>query len=127
MLRCALATLAAMLLVPLAHAQTHRNFPPQALRGELIVAEPPAAAMNGQPARLAPGARIRGENNMLVTPASLSGRKLVVHYTRELNTGLLMDVWVLNATELARKPWPVNDEQARAWRFDPIGQTWSKP
>jgi hypothetical protein len=127
MLRCALAALAISLLVPLAHAQTHRSFPSQALRGELIVSAPPEATLNGQPARLAPGARIRGENNLLATPASLSGRKLVVHYTREPNTGLLMDVWVLNAAELARKPWPVNDAQARAWTFDPAGQTWSKP
>jgi hypothetical protein len=127
MLRCALAALATTFLVPLAHAQVHRNFPAQALRGELVVSAPPEATLNGQPARLAPGARIRGDNNLLATPASLTGRKLVVHYTRELNTGLLMDVWVLNAAELARKPWPVNEAQARAWSFDPIGQTWSRP
>jgi hypothetical protein len=129
MLRCVTAGLCAGLVVcsAPAAAQVHRNFPAQALRGELVVTAPPDASLNGRPVRLAPGARIRGDDNLLATPASLSGRKLVVHYTLEQTTGLLMDVWVLNATERARKPWPVNAEQARAWTFDPAGQTWSRP
>ena len=122
-----IAFLMAALIVPLAQAQVHRNFPATALRGELFVGEPPDAQLNGNPARLAPGARIRGENNLLATPGSLAGRKWIVHYTRELGTGLLMDVWVLNTAERARKAWPMTDEQAKSWVFDPVGQTWSKP
>ena len=37
--------------------------------------------MNGNPLRLAPGARIRGQNNMLAMSGSLVGQRLAVHYT----------------------------------------------
>jgi hypothetical protein len=131
MLRCVAAGLMAGLITLAlpdpAQAQVHRNFPAQALRGELVVATPPEVLLNGQPTRLAPGARIRGEDNLLATPGSLSGRKFVVHYTREATTGLLLEVWVLNGAELARRPWPMTEAEARAWSFDPVGQTWSKP
>jgi len=131
MLRCVttglMAGLVAFALPGAAQAQVHRNFPAQALRGEFVVTTPPEVLLNGQPDRLAPGARIKGENNLLATPGSLSGRRFVVHYTRESTTGLLLDVWVLNAAELARRPWPATDAEARAWAFDPQAQVWSKP
>ena len=131
MLRCAAAGLVAgfvlLAATPAADAQSpvHRQFPSTALRGELNFTAPPEVVLDGQPARLAPGSRIRGENNLLATPASLAGQKLLVHYTREATTGLLLDVWVLNAAERVRKPWPVSEAQAKAWVFDPVAQTWS--
>lgn len=129
MLRCAVAglTSAVLALAPVAQAQTHRNFPPQALRGEIAFAASPDVLLNSQPARLAPGARIRGEDNLLVMSGALAGRRAVVHYTREATTGLLLDIWILNAAELARRPWPGTEAEARTWRFDPVAQTWSKP
>ena len=105
----------------------HRIFPATALRGALVIDAPPVARLNGQPARLAPGARIRGENGLLQTPASLVGRALTVHYTWEPSTGLLMDVWILNAVEQTHGPWPSNAQDARTWRFDPAAQRWSRP
>lgn len=105
----------------------HRIFPATALRGALVIDAPPVARLNGQPARLAPGARIRGENGLLQTPASLVGRALTVHYTWEPSTGLLMDVWILNPVEQANSPWPTNGQDAKAWRFDPAAQRWSRP
>jgi hypothetical protein len=126
MFRCAaLAFALAVALVP-AQAQTHRNFPATALRGELLITAPPEATLNGQPVRLAPGSRIRGEDNMLQMSGALAGRKLVVHYTREAN-GLLFDVWVLNPAELANRNWPKSEAEAQALVFDPVGQIWSKP
>ena len=121
------AAFAALTVSTAAQAQSpvHRPFPATALRGELNFTAPPEVLLNGQPARLAPGSRIRGENNLLATPASLAGQKLLVHYTREATTGLLLDVWVLSAAERVRKPWPVNEAQAKAWAFDPAAQTWS--
>ena len=114
-------------LPPALHAQSvTRPFPADALRGELRVLQPPEAELDGKPARLAPGARIRGENNLLVMSGAVAGQKLVVHYTRDLQ-GLVKDVWVLNAEERARKPWPTTPEQAASWRFDPVAQRWSKP
>jgi hypothetical protein len=108
-------------------AQSHRNFPPNALRGELAVTAPPEALLNGKPARLAPGARIRGDDNLLKMSGALAGGKFVVHYTTEATSGMLLDVWILNAAELANKRWPINEREAREWLFDPVGQTWSKP
>ncbi|MFM7704409.1 MAG: hypothetical protein ACKO6D_05740 [Rubrivivax sp.] len=132
--RCAhgLAALAAACLLAgpapaAAQAPAHRNFPPTALRGELVLDTHPQASLNGGPARLAPGARIRGPDNLLQLPAALAGQRLLVHYTLEPTTGLLLEVWVLNPAERAREPWPATPEQARAWRFDPSAQTWTRP
>lgn len=111
----------------LAPAAPHRNFPATALRGELLLTAPPEVSLNGEPARLAPGARLRGEDSLLRLPASLAGQRLLVHYTLEPTTGLVMDVWILNPTERAREPWPSTPAQARAWRFDPAAQTWTRP
>ncbi len=97
-----------------------------ALRGELQVVQPPEVLINGRPARLAPGARIRGENNLLVMSAALVDRRTLVHYTLD-DFGLVKDVWLLTAAEQARRPWPQSAAEAKAWRFDPLGQTWSRP
>ena len=125
MYRCALAlTLAVSSLA--AQAQTHRFFTPSTLRGELIVTQHPDVLLNGKPARLAPGSRVKGDNNLLVQPAGLAGQKLVVHYTVE-SSGLIMDVWVLNPVERLNKPWPTTPVEAATWQFNPGNQTWVKP
>jgi len=108
------------------HAQVQRNFPADALRGALVVVDPPAALLNGQPARLAPGARIRDANNLQQLSGSLVGAKLLVHYTLD-PLGLIHDVWILTPQEAAKQPWPTNARDASAWRFDPIAQAWRKP
>jgi hypothetical protein len=53
-----------------------------------------------QPARLAPGARIRDRNNLLVVSGALIGQDLLVRYTRD-PLGLLHEVWVLTPSEAA--------------------------
>jgi len=107
-------------------AQVQRNFPATALRGAFVVVDPPAVMLNGEPARLAPGARIRDANNLQQLSGSLVGAKLLVHYTVD-SLGLIQDVWILSPQEAARKPWPTNARDASAWTFDPIAQKWSKP
>lgn len=126
MFRCVVLALAAIAAAGPAAAQVQRNFPANALRGVLAVAQPPEALLNGQPARLAPGARVRDENNLLQVTGVLAGRRMVVNYTRDLN-GQLLNVWVLRADEIARQPWPITEAQAAAWTFDPVGQTWTRP
>ncbi len=129
MLRCVLkACLAAalpLLLAAGAAAQTSRPFPATALRGALVVTQLPEVLLNGTADRMSPGARIRGANNMLQTPASLTGQKLLVHYTRE-PSGLVHDVWILTPDEAARKPWPTTPEEAQRWEFNPAAQTWTR-
>ena len=102
-----------------------RNFPATALRGTVVFGTPPQITLNGEAARLAPGARIRGLNNMLVLSGQLAGRKATVNYTVD-SYGLLMDVWLLRADEAA-KTWPKTRAEAAKWAFDPIGQTWTQP
>jgi hypothetical protein len=122
------ATVGTAFLPQTAQAQAtigHRFFPAKALRGTLVVGTPPEVTLNGRDARLAPGARIKDANDMVALSASLSGQKLVVHYTTDLS-GLIMDVWVLNTVELENKPWPTTVKEASEWSFDAANQKWTK-
>ena len=109
-----------------AFAQLQRSFPATALRGELQIVQPPEAVLNGRAARIAPGVRIRGADNLLKVSGAVAGQRLLVHYTLD-NGGLIRDVWVLRPDEAAKQPWPSTREQAATWIFDPMAQTWSKP
>jgi len=126
MLRCATALLLATALALPAAAQMQRNFSSKALRGELVFGVPPQVTLNGKPARLAPGSRIRDRNNMMLTPAALAGGKAVVNYTTELE-GLLLDVWILTPAEIARQPWPRTEKEAQTWTFSDDAQAWTRP
>jgi hypothetical protein len=108
-----------------AQAQTHRQFPPQTLRADLLVTQAPDINLNGQAARLSPGSRIRDANNLLLLSASLSGQTNTVHFTVD-EAGLVRDVWLLNAAELSNKTWPRTRQEAVAWAFEPGNQTWTK-
>ena len=107
-------------------AQAPRTFPATALRGEIVVTTPPELLLNKRPARLAPGARIRAMDNMLVMSGAAVNQRLVVNYTLDLQ-GQLQEVWILNPAELVRKPWPTTPQEAASWRFDADTQSWSKP
>lgn len=110
------------LIVPM---QLTRVLPTTSLRGEVLFSQPPEVVLNGKTtARLAPGARIRGENNMLVMWGMLIGKKIKVNYTTD-TYGLLMDVWILRPDELAQL-WPGTPAEASKWTYDPIKKTWSK-
>ena len=122
--RCVIALLLSLAAALPAHAQ--RVFQQNALRGELVITQPPEALLNGKPVRLAPGARIRNPLNMIQLSGSLLGQKLAVNYTLE-PMGLVREVWILSEAELAKKPWPATPEQAQLWVFDSTMQSWSKP
>ncbi len=127
MYRCAIPfafAAAALSCIP-AQAQVQRNFPANALRGVLVIVQSPDVSLNGQPARMSPGSRMRGDTNLLLQPASVAGQKLRVNYTVD-PSGQVMDVWVLNPVELANKPWPRTPKEAASWSFDPASQTWTK-
>lgn len=126
MYRCALTLIAAVFLTAPAAAQEQRPFPQNALRGALTVEAPPVITLNGQRAQLAPGARIRNQQNMVELSGALVGSKFLVHYTLD-SSNLVKDVWILTAAETAKNPWPTTPQEAQSWRFDPIAQTWTKP
>jgi hypothetical protein len=126
MQRCAPLLAALALALPLAAAaQVQRNFPQNALRGLITVGAPPQIVLNGQPAQLAPGARIRGGDNLLVMSGALVGQRYTAHYTVD-SVGLVKDVWLLRSDELARF-WPKTPAEAARLVFDPVAQTWSRP
>jgi hypothetical protein len=126
MLRCAFLAAATVLCVQPAAAQAPRNFPATALRGEIVITQPPELLLNRQPARLAPGARIRDMNNMLVMSGAAIGQRMSVHFTLDLH-GQVLDVWVLTPAEMARKPWPSTPQEAANWSFNADAQRWSQP
>ena len=101
-----------------------RSFPQDALRGTIEMGQPPLVAVNSEPARLAPGARIRGQDNMLVMSGNLIGAKMTVNYTID-TYGLVKDVWILRADE-AKKVWPKTREEAARWIFDAQANAWVK-
>ena len=123
--RCVLMAALALALAGAVSAQTSRPFPAHALRGTLVVVQPPEVQLNSQPARLAPGSRIRGADNLVQMSGALVGAQLLVHYTLD-PTGLLQDVWILTPDEAARKPWPTLAAEAQTWLFNPAAQVWSK-
>jgi hypothetical protein len=126
MIRTATALLATACIAIAAQAQTPRAFPQNALRGALVIGVAPEAMLNGDPARLAPGARIRNADNMVVVPTAVIGGPYLVNYTLD-PSGLVKEVWILRPDEAAVQPWPRTPDEAAAWRFDPVGQVWSKP
>jgi hypothetical protein len=119
----------AALLLPLAALAQDplpRHFSATTLRGELTVTSPPEVLLNGRASRLAPGVRIRGTNNLLLLSGALVGQRLTVHYTQD-SLGQMLDVWLITATEAARRPWPTSAQEAQRWVFNADAQTWSKP
>jgi hypothetical protein len=125
MKRCAFFALFAAVVVALP-AQAQRVFEASALRGELIVKAPPEALLNGKPVRLAPGSRIRNQQNLITLSGALLEQKMLVNYTLD-GMGLVRDVWVLTEEEARRLPWPRTTEEAQRWSFDPTLQRWTKP
>lgn len=118
--------LGALLSTVGAHAQVQRNFPQNALRGQVEFGNPPEVWLNGQPTRLSPGSRVRDPNQMVVMSGALIGQKLIVNYVQD-GMGQLHEVWILTPAEISRQPWPRTPVEAQAWRFDFGAQTWTKP
>jgi hypothetical protein len=124
-LRQLFATSLAIALIAPSAAQLQRQFPQAALRGQISFRQPPLLTLNDEPKQLAPGARIRAANNMIVLSGSLLGSTLAVHYTLDAD-GQLRDVWILRADELANVPWPSNALEAASWVFDSAAQRWAR-
>ncbi|QDL56677.1 hypothetical protein EXZ61_05320 [Rhodoferax aquaticus] len=83
-------------------SQSVRPFPATAKRATMVVTAPPELTLNGKTERLSPGARIWSDTRMLTMSASLVGKSVVVNYVRE-PMGLIHEVWILNAAEIAQK------------------------
>ena len=99
-------SLLAALLIALpftAQAQSGtRDFPAKALRGTLVVVQPPNVTMDDRAVRLSPGARIYNTNNSLVMSSSLLNKEVVVNYTLDLRDQI-QNVWILTEAEAKEK------------------------
>ena len=100
-----------------AHAWAERNFPQNALRGDMKGYEYPAMKIGDRIYRLSPGSRIFNEQNRIVMPASLESRKTPIMYQLDMR-GDLSQVWLLTADEALRfppprEPIPVNPPPSR--------------
>lgn len=79
-----------------------RDFPAKALRGTLVVVQPPNVTMDDRATRLSPGARIYNTNNSLVMSSSLLNKEVVVNYTLDLRDQI-QNVWILTEAEAREK------------------------
>jgi hypothetical protein len=75
-----------------------RQFPEKAGFGLFHVTQPPEVLLDGKAARLAPGARIYGTDNLLLLSGTLVGKTLAVAYVKD-SYGLLHQVWLLTDAE----------------------------
>ena len=127
MFRCALAAAVALGIAAPAAAQMQRTFPQNTLRGAIVFGNYPQITLNGLATQLAPGSRVRNQDNMIVMAASLAGGRARVNYTLDMGGAQVRDVWILRPAEAAVEPWPTTLEQAQTWTFDAQTQTWTKP
>lgn len=95
--------LAPPLAAPAAAQGIERPFPPDAQRGKMTPGYFPDILIDGKPRRLAAGARIFNQDNMIAMPATLRGGDIVVNYTVDA-MGYIDRVWILTKEEAAQKP-----------------------
>ena len=99
------------------HIWAERNFPQNALRGDMKAYEYPAMKIGDKIYRLSPGSRIFNEQNRIIMPASLESRKTPIMYQLDIR-GDLSQVWLLTPDEAvqhpsAPEPIPVNPPPSR--------------
>lgn len=93
-----------------------RNFPINTLRGKMVITGFPEMQLDGIAERLAPGARIRNTQNMIVQPATITGQYLAVNYRRDA-AGMVSDVWILTPTEASAERAQLNKPFLNFWPF----------
>jgi len=94
--------LVALLMAANAWAQMGlRPFPPNTQRAVMQVTQIPELRLNGVAERLSPGARIHGQDNLIVLSGTLTDRQFLVNYVRE-SSGQIYEVWILTDAEAAQ-------------------------
>lgn len=91
-----------LLLSTGANAQV-RNFPHDVMRAKIAFVAPPQVLVDGRVEYLAPGVRVRNEQNLLALTGSLLGQIYTVNYLRD-PAGLIREIWILSSDEAAT--WP---------------------
>jgi hypothetical protein len=99
MRRVWLALLICALFIPASAAAQVRNIPDEAKRGSIVRIQDSVIEIDGTQLRLSAGAKVLGQNNLIIMPISLQPGSLV-KYTLD-GTGQIYRVWVLTAEEAA--------------------------
>jgi hypothetical protein len=118
----------ALLAAPMAQAQTAaapeqlgvpglRKFPQNVLRAQLKVTQAPEVLLDGKPARLSPGARIRDTDNRLLLSSNIAGQSFVINFLRN-SLGEVHEVWILNEAEARQKIKPNTPERNFSFSSD---------
>jgi hypothetical protein len=94
-----LLALIALFVATAASAQL-RSIPANTERGEIRHVQGSIVELNGARETLAPGVRIRDQENRLIVPAALPAGALV-KFRRDAN-GAVRDVWLLTPEEASR-------------------------
>lgn len=97
------AAFAAALALSIAHVFAQgivREAPADVRPARMAVETPPDITLDGQPARLSPGARIRNVQNLVVLSGSLAGQNVPVVYRRDAG-GMVQEAWILTEDEYA--------------------------
>ncbi|UXC18104.1 hypothetical protein [Comamonas squillarum] len=80
-----------------------RAFPPQALRGNLVVTSTSQATIDGQTVGLAPAFKLYNPRNTTIRPGTVLNERLTVNYVIEKTSGRVHAAWILNSEEAALK------------------------
>jgi hypothetical protein len=96
------ALLLSIALVVQAASAQERAIPAEAKRGYLKHEREMLVSIDGAPARLAPGAQIRDERNLIVVPAAMPREGAWADYVFDRD-GQIFRVWLLSPEELARQ------------------------
>jgi hypothetical protein len=78
-----------------------RRLPPGGERGFIRYLEGPMVSVDGKPIRLAPGAAIRGRDNLIIVPTALPPEGALAEYLLDRD-GQIERVWLLTPAEAAR-------------------------
>ena len=79
-----------------------RTLPADTERGVIRHVQGSDVSIDGKPMRLAPGATIRSQQNLIVVPASLPGDGALAEYLLD-GEGLVFRVWLLSPGEASRE------------------------
>ena len=99
----AIAGIGASLLLGTGAIAQVRNFPQEVMRAKIAFVAPPQVLVDGRSEFLAPGVRVRNEQNLLALTGSLLGQIFTVNYLRD-PAGLIREIWILTPQEAST--WP---------------------
>jgi hypothetical protein len=101
----ALLLLAIVLACARPAAAQERTIPAEAKRGHVMHVQGALVSVNGASARLAPGATIRDQRNLIIVPTALPREGAWADYLEDRD-GQIFRVWLLTPEESARPRAP---------------------